>query len=393
MDYAANPTETPFSLKTVPVDTAVTKPTEDMFEVADGTPMAGNSLAPVCPCRSVVVCTLRRTTAHVSTAPAPTAFASPCVSTTDTPAQSAVDERAETEKRLGAVAELAGLGPLFKSSRPGAFPCGFSLAWSSTPPPSYRPPAPRRLSTLPVSHTFPALSRSLSLSLSLPRLESLTEAETEYSVKCTKHIMGEHVVFEFRIINTLNDQVLENVTVALEGGEQEVDADDVLVVPAPKAAYDEPTYAYVAFPVDASIASQTFEARLDFIVKDCDPETGECDEEGYDDNYAVGQEGGAGRGPAGAGCSLSLTLCILPMLFHFLLPSSRRWSSSWQTLCCPLTSQTLRRRGKRWRCVFFFSSSSCFFPPLRPCLEFSITSRSLPDRASTRRRTPLRCPA
>jgi coatomer protein complex subunit gamma len=115
----------------------------------------------------------------------------------------------------------------------------------------------------------------------------LTEAETEYSVKCTKHIVGQHVVFEFRITNTLNDQVLENVRVALEGGEQEVDADEVIVVPAPKATYDVPTYAYVAFPADVSIASQTFEARLDFVVKDCDPETGECDEEGYDDNYAV----------------------------------------------------------------------------------------------------------
>lgn len=115
----------------------------------------------------------------------------------------------------------------------------------------------------------------------------LTEAETEYSVKCTKHVVGQHIVFEFRITNTLNDQVLENVRVALEGGEQEVDADEVIVVPAPKATYDVPTYAYVAFPADASIASQTFEARLDFVVKDCDPETGECDEEGYDDNYTV----------------------------------------------------------------------------------------------------------
>lgn len=115
----------------------------------------------------------------------------------------------------------------------------------------------------------------------------LTEAETEYNVKCTKHILGKHVVFEFRIINTLNDQVLENVRVALEGGEQEVDADDVIVVPAASATYDVPAYAYVAIPASPLLASQTFEARLDFIVKDCDPETGECDEDGYDDNYAV----------------------------------------------------------------------------------------------------------
>jgi coatomer protein complex subunit gamma len=26
---------------------------------------------------------------------------------------------------------------------------------------------------------------------------------------------------------------------------------------------------------------------LDFVVKDCDPETGECDEEGYEDTYTL----------------------------------------------------------------------------------------------------------
>jgi hypothetical protein len=36
VEYAANPTEKPFDLKTVPIDTGVTKATDDMFEVADG---------------------------------------------------------------------------------------------------------------------------------------------------------------------------------------------------------------------------------------------------------------------------------------------------------------------------------------------------------------------
>ena len=34
--------------------------------------------------------------------------------------------------------------------------------------------------------------------------------------------------------------------------------------------------------------SQTFSGKLEFIVKDCDPETGEADEEGYEDSYTVG---------------------------------------------------------------------------------------------------------
>ena len=31
----------------------------------------------------------------------------------------------------------------------------------------------------------------------------------------------------------------------------------------------------------------TFSCTLKFIVKDCDPNTGEADEEGYDDEYVV----------------------------------------------------------------------------------------------------------
>jgi hypothetical protein len=35
------------------------------------------------------------------------------------------------------------------------------------------------------------------------------------------------------------------------------------------------------------LGSQTFTGKLEFVVKDCDPETGEADEEGYEDSYMV----------------------------------------------------------------------------------------------------------
>jgi len=153
----------------------------------------------------------------------------------DTPAAPTVDPRIETEARLKAVPALSGLGPLFKSSEP----------------------------------------------------LSLTEAETEYNVKCTKHVVGKHVVFEYRIINTLNDQRLQNVKVTMEGGEQEVVADELIVVEAAEAIFDQPTFAYVAFLASPFIASQVFQAKLDYTVRDCDPTTGECDEGGYSDTYAL----------------------------------------------------------------------------------------------------------
>ena len=34
-------------------------------------------------------------------------------------------------------------------------------------------------------------------------------AETEYMVKCVKHIFDDHVIFQFTVDNTIEDQMLE----------------------------------------------------------------------------------------------------------------------------------------------------------------------------------------
>ncbi len=49
---------------------------------------------------------------------------------------------------------------------------------------------------------------------------ALTESETEYGVTVVKHVFADHVVLQFNLTNTLNDQKLENVRVVLEGGDQ-----------------------------------------------------------------------------------------------------------------------------------------------------------------------------
>jgi coatomer protein complex subunit gamma len=43
--------------------------------------------------------------------------------------------------------------------------------------------------------------------------QMLTESETEYLVEVVKHIYKSHLVLQFRIENTLADQLLENVKV------------------------------------------------------------------------------------------------------------------------------------------------------------------------------------
>lgn len=61
------------------------------------------------------------------------------------------------------------------------------------------------------------------------------------------------------------------------------------VIPAPKLPYDQPGTAYVAFRrtnLEGCILG-SFSNTLKFVVKDCDPSTGEYEEEGYEDEYMV----------------------------------------------------------------------------------------------------------
>lgn len=44
----------------------------------------------------------------------------------------------------------------------------------------------------------------------------LTESDTEYSVFVVKHIYPAHVVFQFNCTNTIAEQVLEQVSVAMD---------------------------------------------------------------------------------------------------------------------------------------------------------------------------------
>lgn len=117
----------------------------------------------------------------------------------------------------------------------------------------------------------------------------LTEPETEYNVRCVKHTFGRYIVFQFDCLNTLNDQLLEQVTVKMETGDG---YEIVSYKSCPRLAYNEPgvTYTLVAIPDDTTMVTATFNCTLRFIVKDCDPNTGEPDvEDGYPDEYALEQ--------------------------------------------------------------------------------------------------------
>ncbi|XP_051468171.1 coatomer subunit gamma-2 isoform X1 [Apus apus] len=115
----------------------------------------------------------------------------------------------------------------------------------------------------------------------------LTEAETEYFVCCIKHVFTHHIVFQFDCTNTLNDQLLERVTVQMEPS----DAYDVICcLPAPSLAYNQPGMCYTLVQIpqdDPTAVACTFSCTMKFTVRDCDPNTGVPEEDGYDDEYVL----------------------------------------------------------------------------------------------------------
>ncbi|XP_071083421.1 coatomer subunit gamma-2-like [Haliotis cracherodii] len=190
-NYTLEPTDTPFDLKSVPLDT---QPMQDQRpSVRDGGEMGAKTSEKVVASRQDV-------------------FA----------------------EQIALVPELANLGPLFRSSQP---------------------------------------------------LE-LTESETEYVVQCVKHTFSNYIVFQFDCTNTLNDQVLENATVQMDP----VDGFEVMkYIACSSLPYNKPgtTYTLVRLPQEPTQVTGSFTCTLKFIVKDCDPNTGEPDDEGYEDEYVL----------------------------------------------------------------------------------------------------------
>lgn len=117
--------------------------------------------------------------------------------------------------------------------------------------------------------------------------KDLTEAETEYTAKVIVHAYKQHVVLEFVCVNTLSDQLLENVFVEVDTS-QASGLGDMTIIPAARLAYGEPARTYVGIECNGgTFPSGELGCRMKFAVKDVDLTTGEADEEGYDDDYGL----------------------------------------------------------------------------------------------------------
>ncbi|CAM9268477.1 unnamed protein product [Ectocarpus fasciculatus] len=119
---------------------------------------------------------------------------------------------------------------------------------------------------------------------------ALTETEVEYVVKCTKHIFAEHIVLQFSVMNTIDDQSLRDVHVALELSDEESYCQEKTIV-APTARYGEKANTFVVLKrnTESGFQDLTCSCQLMFKVVQVNPTSGEVegDEDGYDDEYAL----------------------------------------------------------------------------------------------------------
>lgn len=113
---------------------------------------------------------------------------------------------------------------------------------------------------------------------------SLTEDESEYFVKCIKHILDGHIILQLTIHNTIEDILMQNVTVELES-----DSDGYKIIgdiSAERIKYGENVSAFSVIQVE-SVEAAEFTASLNFTVVQVDTDSGEPLGESYAEEYPL----------------------------------------------------------------------------------------------------------
>lgn len=120
---------------------------------------------------------------------------------------------------------------------------------------------------------------------------ALTEPETEYFVRCVKHVFPRHLILQFECLNTLNDQLLEQLHVLLEPAPGYILRGEI---PCKKLEYDKQDSVFLVlnFPENPIESLGSIGATLEFVVRDCDATTGlPAPGEGYADSYPLEEIG------------------------------------------------------------------------------------------------------
>jgi coatomer protein complex subunit gamma len=129
-----------------------------------------------------------------------------------------------------------------------------------------------------------SLGRAFRSSMPMP----LTESETEYVVQCTKHIFQKHVVLQFSVLNTIDDQRLDNVTVLVDDSESETfTASGEIACEQIKYGETKNCFTIMERNDDAPLSSSKYSCELRFTIVQVDPATGEEEGTGFEEEYPL----------------------------------------------------------------------------------------------------------
>jgi coatomer protein complex subunit gamma len=115
----------------------------------------------------------------------------------------------------------------------------------------------------------------------------LTEMEAEYVVHCIKHIFSNHVVLQFLVQNTLEDQNMQNVHVAIDTDSTSFSV--IGEIPATNISHGVTAscFSILERDVDSPIKFAEFHCELKFSVIQIDASTGDEEGEPYDEEYPI----------------------------------------------------------------------------------------------------------
>lgn len=113
----------------------------------------------------------------------------------------------------------------------------------------------------------------------------LTESETEYVVYCVKHIIDGHVILQFQVQNTIEDQKLDAVSVELVPAADDASCEVIGEIPVDGIGYGDTKNCFVVLKCNESNSSSSFHCTMNFLVVSIDggEETGES----YQEEYAL----------------------------------------------------------------------------------------------------------
>ena len=116
----------------------------------------------------------------------------------------------------------------------------------------------------------------------------LTENETEYVVNCTKHIFSNHIVLQFSVQNTIDNQRLDNVTVLVDDSDSEIfNASGEIACEGVKYGETKHCFTILERNADIPLASSTFACELRFTVVTVDPMSGEEEGDSFEEEYPL----------------------------------------------------------------------------------------------------------